>query len=97
MLMDAFSILIKYCNNNSPPTSAEVKRMWIYASTPIRLHGVVLNQLSTGTALPYCNNRVKGGANAGYHQKQKTRPYSRLIIMCSQSFQILIIQPTIYK
>jgi hypothetical protein len=26
--------------------------MWIYTSTPIRLHGVVLNQLSTRTTLP---------------------------------------------
>jgi hypothetical protein len=25
------------------PTSAEVKKMWIYTSTLIRLHGVVLN------------------------------------------------------
>jgi hypothetical protein len=29
--------------DHSPPTSAEVKKMWIYTSTPIRLHGVVLN------------------------------------------------------
>jgi hypothetical protein len=29
--------------NHSPPTSAEVKKMWIYTSTFIRLHGVVLN------------------------------------------------------
>jgi hypothetical protein len=28
--------------DHSPPTSAEVKKMWIYTSTP-RLHGVVLN------------------------------------------------------
>jgi hypothetical protein len=27
----------------SPPTSVEVKKMWIYTSTPIRHHGVVLN------------------------------------------------------
>jgi hypothetical protein len=27
----------------SLPTSAEVKKMWIYTSTPIRLHGVMLN------------------------------------------------------
>jgi hypothetical protein len=26
-----------------PPTSAEVKKMWMYIPTPIRLHGVVLN------------------------------------------------------
>jgi hypothetical protein len=26
--------------------------MWIYTSAPIRLHGVVLNWLSTGTTLP---------------------------------------------
>jgi hypothetical protein len=35
--------------DHSPPTSAEVKKMWIYTPTPIRLHGVVLNYLSTGT------------------------------------------------
>jgi hypothetical protein len=38
--------------DHSPPTSAEVKKIWIYTSTPIRLHGVVLNYLSTGTTLP---------------------------------------------
>jgi hypothetical protein len=40
--------------DHSTPTSAEVKKMWIYTSTPppIRLHGVVLNSLSTGTTLP---------------------------------------------
>jgi hypothetical protein len=27
---------------NSPPTSAEVKKKWIYTSNPIRLHGVLL-------------------------------------------------------
>jgi hypothetical protein len=32
---------------HSPPASAEVKKMWIYTSTPlIRFHGVVLNALS---------------------------------------------------
>jgi hypothetical protein len=29
--------------DHSPPTSAEVKKMWIYTATSIRLHGVVLN------------------------------------------------------
>jgi hypothetical protein len=29
--------------DHSPPISAEVKKMWIYTSTPIRLHGAVLN------------------------------------------------------
>jgi hypothetical protein len=29
--------------DHSPSTSAEVKKMWIYTSTPIRLNGVVLN------------------------------------------------------
>jgi hypothetical protein len=30
--------------NHSPPSSAEVKNAWSYTSTsPIRLHGVVLN------------------------------------------------------
>jgi hypothetical protein len=34
--------------DHSPPTSAEVKKMWIYTSTPpLSLHGVVLNLLST--------------------------------------------------
>jgi hypothetical protein len=29
--------------DHSPPTSAEVQKIWIYTSTSIRLHGVVLN------------------------------------------------------
>jgi hypothetical protein len=29
--------------DHSSPTSAKVKIMWIYTSTPIRLHGLVLN------------------------------------------------------
>jgi hypothetical protein len=29
--------------DHSPPAGAEVKKMWIYTSTPIRLHGVALN------------------------------------------------------
>jgi hypothetical protein len=30
--------------DHSPPSSADVKKMWFYTSTsPIRLHGVVLN------------------------------------------------------
>jgi hypothetical protein len=29
--------------DHSPPTSADFKKMWIHTSTPIRLHGVVLN------------------------------------------------------
>jgi hypothetical protein len=29
--------------DHSPPNSAEVKKMWIYTSIPIRLHDVVLN------------------------------------------------------
>jgi hypothetical protein len=41
------SFLLKYlrCISkfHSPPTSAEVNKIWIYTSTPIHLHGVVLN------------------------------------------------------
>jgi hypothetical protein len=37
--------------DHSPPVSVEVKKMWIYTSTSP--YGVVLNQLSTGTTLPY--------------------------------------------
>jgi hypothetical protein len=29
--------------DHSAPASAEVKKMWIYTSTPVRIHGVVLN------------------------------------------------------
>jgi hypothetical protein len=35
--------------DHSPPANAEVKKMWIYTSTPpIRLLGVVINSLITG-------------------------------------------------
>jgi hypothetical protein len=37
--------------NHSPPTNAEVKKTWIHTSTPPILHGVVVNQLNTGTDL----------------------------------------------
>jgi hypothetical protein len=36
------------------PTIVEVKKTWIYyLHSPTRLHGVVLSQLSTGTALSF--------------------------------------------
>jgi hypothetical protein len=35
------------------PTSAEVKNGGAMPALSIRLHGVVLNQLSTGTTLPF--------------------------------------------
>jgi hypothetical protein len=39
--------------DHSPLTSAKVKKMWMYTSTPpVCLHGRVLNQLSTGKTLP---------------------------------------------
>jgi hypothetical protein len=39
--------------NHWPPTSDEVKNSWSYTFTPpICLHGVVLNELRTGTNLP---------------------------------------------
>jgi hypothetical protein len=39
--------------DHSPPSSAEVKITWIYASILPSLHGVVLNWLSTGTTLTF--------------------------------------------
>jgi hypothetical protein len=39
--------------DHSPPTSAEVKKIWIYTSTLILLHGLALNYLSTGTTLRF--------------------------------------------
>jgi hypothetical protein len=39
--------------DHSPPTSAEVKKyVDLYTNSPIRLHSVLVNQLSTGTTLP---------------------------------------------
>jgi hypothetical protein len=38
--------------DHSPQTNAEVKKMWICTCIPIRHHGLVLNELSTGTTLP---------------------------------------------
>jgi hypothetical protein len=35
--------------HHSPLTSADIKNTWIYTSISIRLFGVVLNQLGTGT------------------------------------------------
>jgi hypothetical protein len=39
--------------DHSPPISAEVKKVDLYIHSFIRLHGIVLNWLSTGTALPF--------------------------------------------
>jgi hypothetical protein len=40
--------------DHSPPTSAEVKEyVDLYIHTLIRLYGIVLNYLSTGTTLPF--------------------------------------------
>jgi hypothetical protein len=41
----------------SPPSNSEVKNMWIYTSTTIRLHGIVLNYLSTRTTSPHIKSR----------------------------------------
>jgi hypothetical protein len=38
--------------DHSPATSAKVTKMWIIHPLPTRFHGVVVNQLSTGTTLP---------------------------------------------
>jgi hypothetical protein len=38
--------------DHTPPTSAEVKNVDLYIRSPIRLHGIVLNYLSTETTLP---------------------------------------------
>jgi hypothetical protein len=39
--------------DHSPPASAEVKKMWIYTSTPpYAFMAQCLNSLSTGTTLP---------------------------------------------
>jgi hypothetical protein len=38
--------------DHSHPISAEAKKTWTYTSTA-RLHGVVLNQLTTGKTLPF--------------------------------------------
>jgi hypothetical protein len=38
--------------DRSPPASADVKKMWIYTSTPHSIYGVVLNLLNTWKTLP---------------------------------------------
>jgi hypothetical protein len=48
-----------YEADHLPPAIAGVKKTWIYTFTPlIRLHGVVLNWLSSGTALPLLTLRI---------------------------------------
>jgi hypothetical protein len=46
--------------DHSLPTSAKVKKMWIYLyiHSPIRLHGAVLNSLNTGTTLPFYKHHI---------------------------------------
>jgi hypothetical protein len=55
--------------HHSPPTSAEVN----LNSTPIRLHGIVLNFLSTGTTLqdvPGGKVNILGGHSVGHSKKK---------------------------
>jgi hypothetical protein len=57
----AFSLGVKRLESeadHSPPTSAEVKKVGLYIHSPIRLHGVVLNKLSTWKTLPFIFNCV---------------------------------------
>jgi hypothetical protein len=58
--------------DHSPPASSEVKNTWNYTSTPpYRLHGVVLNYLSTGATLPYlccCSIQWSGAPDGARHQ-----------------------------
>jgi hypothetical protein len=45
--------------DHSPPVSADFKKAKLYLHSPTRLHGLVLNYLSTGTALPLpCSQTV---------------------------------------
>jgi hypothetical protein len=47
--------------DHSPPASAEMKKIWIYTSTPpLRLHDIVLNSLSTGITLPLLTSIKQG-------------------------------------
>jgi hypothetical protein len=40
--------------NHSPSTSAEIKKAWIYTSTPLLcLHSILFNWIKTGATLPY--------------------------------------------
>jgi hypothetical protein len=47
--------------DHSPPSSAEVKSVWSYVSTPsMRLHGVVLSLKNTWTNLPLPLRLIQG-------------------------------------
>jgi hypothetical protein len=54
-----------------PPSSGEVKNAWNYTYTPpIRLHGIVLSEKSTGTSLPVTFLRAYGSIL--WHDKHVT-------------------------
>jgi hypothetical protein len=42
----------------SPPSSARIRMMELYIHSPIRLHGSVFNQLSTGTIICIKSNKT---------------------------------------
>jgi hypothetical protein len=44
--------------DHSPPTIAEVKKMWIYTSTPIRLHGHFRNAIINAISVQRNSNYV---------------------------------------
>jgi hypothetical protein len=71
----------------SPPTSVESKNLDLYFHCSIRLHGLVLDQLSTGTALPFMgfvvntreNNRqttLQIQTSQPLHHRSNREPYT---------------------
>jgi hypothetical protein len=68
---------------HSPPASAaEVKKMCIYIHSPIRLHGVVLNYLSTGTTLLFYFYSRKYDKRKQYLENEHIRIVSSMITLC---------------
>jgi hypothetical protein len=66
--------------DHSAPTSAEVKKTWIYTSTPpLRLRGVVINYLSTETTARGATFRYGGGQSDPFRlYRQTDRQYTFL-------------------
>jgi hypothetical protein len=60
--------------DHSTPASTEVKKIWLYTSTPpIRLNGSVLNSLSTAIRLPYLEHIMGWYPNSTLHRMFPTQ------------------------
>jgi hypothetical protein len=64
--------------NHSPSSSVEVKKLELYLYSPLRLHGMLLNYISTGIILPVPLHNSHINKTYKNHVVVKVRTYALL-------------------